>query len=67
MTVSYFFIGLCICLGSMGLGALVYERWLSHVISARKKVAREHPLRRISLSGKHELQVWRWLEEVFPD
>lgn len=67
MTVSYFFIGLCICLGSMGLGALVYERWLSHIISARKKAAREHPLRRISLSGKDELQVWRWLEEVFPD
>lgn len=67
MTLSYFFIGICIFLGSLGLGAVAYERWIGHVISARKKVAREHPLRRISLSSKDELQVWRWLEEVFPD
>jgi hypothetical protein len=67
MTLSYFFIGTCICLGSIGLGAVAYERWLSHVVSARKKIARGHTLRRIPLSSKDELQVWRWLEEVFPD
>ena len=67
MTPSYIFIGICICLGSLGLGAVAYERWLSRVIASRKKLAREHPLRRIALSNKDELQVWRWLEEVFPD
>jgi hypothetical protein len=67
MTLSILFIGICICLGSMGLGAAAYERWLSHLISARKKMARAHPLRRVPLSSKDELQVWRWLEEVFPD
>jgi hypothetical protein len=67
MTLSYFFIGSCICLGSLGLGAALYERWLSHVISSRRKTAQRHPLRRVSLSSKDELQVWRWLEEVFPD
>ncbi len=67
MTLSTLFIGICICLGSIGLGAVAYERWLSHLISVRKKMARAHPLRRIPLSSKDELQVWRWLEEVFPD
>ena len=67
MTSSYFFIGICICLGSLGLGAVAYERWLSRVIAWRKKLAHGHPLRRVALSNKDELQVWRWLEEVFPD
>ena len=67
MTPSYLFIGICICLGSLGLGAAAYERWLSHVIASRKKLAHGHPLRQIALSNKDELQVWRWLEEVFPD
>lgn len=67
MTDSYFVIGFFIFLGSIGLGALAYERWLGHVISARKKVARNHALRRKPLTSKDELQVWRWLEEVFPE
>lgn len=67
MTSSSFVIGFFIFLGSIGLGALAYERWLDHVISARKKVARNHALRRKPLTSKDELQVWRWLEEVFPD
>lgn len=67
MTSSSLVIGFFIFLGSIGLGALAYERWLGHVISARKKVARNHALRRKPLTSKDELQVWRWLEEVFPD
>ena len=67
MNVSYFLIGSLICLGSLGMGAVAYERWLGHVVSARKKQARQHPLRRKPLSSKDELQVWRWLEGAFPD
>ena len=67
MNVSYFLIGSLICVGSIGLGAVAYERWLGHVVAARKKMARQHPLRRKPLSSKDELQVWRWLEEAFPD
>lgn len=64
---SYLVIGFFIFLGSIALGALAYERWLDHVISARKTVARNHALRRKPLTSKDELQMWRWLEEVFPD
>lgn len=64
---SHVVIGFFIFLGSIALGALAYERWLDHVISARKTVARNHALRRKPLTSKDELQMWRWLEEVFPD
>jgi hypothetical protein len=67
MTGTSFLIGFFIFVGSIALGALGYERWLSHVVSARKKVARNHALRRKPITSRDELQVWRWLEEVFPD
>lgn len=67
MTDSYLLISFFIFVGSIALGALGYERWLSHVIAARKKVARNHTLRSKPLASRDELQVWRWLEEVFPD
>lgn len=66
MTGTSFLIGFFIFVGSVALGALGYERWLSHVVSARKKVARNHTLRAKPLASRDELQVWRWLEEVFP-
>jgi hypothetical protein len=67
MTGTSFLIGFFIFVGSIALGALGYERWLSHVVSARKKVARNHTLRSKPLTSRDELQVWRWLEEVFPE
>lgn len=67
MTGTSFLIGFFIFVGSVALGALGYERWLSHVVSARKKVARNHGLRRKPITSREELQVWRWLEEVFPE
>lgn len=67
MTGTSFLIGFFIFVGSVALGALGYERWLSHVVEARKKVARNHTLRAKPLASRDELQVWRWLEEVFPD
>ncbi|WP_431096801.1 hypothetical protein [Polaromonas aquatica] len=67
MTGTSFLIGFFIFVGSVALGALGYERWLSHVVSARKKVARNHSLRRKPLTSRNELQVWRWLQEVFPE
>jgi hypothetical protein len=67
MTGTSFLIGFFIFVGSVALGALGYERWLSHVVSARKKVARNHGLRSKPLTSRDELQVWRWLEEVFPE
>ena len=66
MTATGFLIGFFIFVGSVALGALGYERWLSHVVAARKKVARNHTLRSKPLASRDELQVWRWLEEVFP-
>ena len=66
MTGTGFLIGFFIFVGSAALGALGYERWLSHVVAARKKVARNHTLRSKPLASRDELQVWRWLEEVFP-
>ena len=67
MTGSSFLIGFFIFVGSVALGALGYERWLSHVVANRKKVARNHTLRAKPLTSRDELQVWRWLEEVFPE
>jgi hypothetical protein len=67
MTGTSFLIGFFIFVGSIALGALGYERWLSHVVSARKKVARNHTLRCKPLTSRDELQVWRWLEAVFPE
>jgi hypothetical protein len=67
MTGSSFLIGFFIFVGSVALGALGYERWLSHVVANRKKVARNHALRAKPLTSRDELQVWRWLEEVFPE
>ena len=67
MTGSSLLIGFFIFVGSVALGALAYERWLSHVVAARKKVARNHTLRAKPLTSRDELQVWRWLEEVFPE
>lgn len=67
MTGTSFLIGFFIFVGSVALGALGYERWLSHVVAARKKVARNHTLRRKPLTSRDELTVWRWLQEVFPD
>jgi hypothetical protein len=67
MTGTSFLIGFFIFVGSVALGALGYERWLSHVVSTRKKVARNHALRLKPLASRDELQVWRWLEEVFPE
>lgn len=64
---SYLWITFFIFVGSIGLGAFFYERWLDKVISARKRVARNHTLRRKPLASKDELLVWRWLEEVFPE
>jgi hypothetical protein len=66
MTGTGFLIGFFIFVGSAALGALGYERWLSHVVANRKKVARNHTLRAKPLASRDELQVWRWLEEVFP-
>ena len=66
MTATGFLIGFFIFVGSVALGALGYERWLSHVVATRKKVARNHTLRSKPLASRDELQVWRWLEEVFP-
>ena len=67
MTGTSFLIVFFIVVGSVALGALGYERWLSHVVSNRKKVARNHTLRAKPLASRDELQVWRWLEEVFPE
>ncbi len=67
MTGTSFLIGFFIFVGSIALGALGYERWLSRVVSNRKKVARSHTLRRKPITTRDELAVWRWLEEVFPD
>jgi hypothetical protein len=67
MTGSTFLVGFFIFVGSVALGALGYERWLSHVVANRKKVARNHALRAKPLTSRDELQVWRWLEEVFPE
>jgi len=67
MTGSSFLIGFFLFVGSVALGALAYERWLSHVVATRKKVARNHTLRAKPLASRDELQVWRWLEEVFPE
>jgi hypothetical protein len=67
MTGTSLLIGFFIFVGSVALGALGYERWLSRVVSNRKKVARAHALRRKPITSRDELMVWRWLEEVFPD
>ncbi len=67
MSISDLLIGFFIVVGSMAAGALGYERWLNHVVSARKKMARNHALRRKPLITRDEQQVWRWLEEVFPE
>lgn len=64
---SYLWVTFFIFVGSIALGAFFYERWLDKLISARKKIARNHPLRRKPLASKDELLVWRWLEEVFPE
>ncbi len=67
MPVSYFVIAFFMCLLSMGLGALAYERWVGRVIAVRKKSARRHALRRKPLVSKDELQVWNWLRDIFPE
>ena len=67
MTGTSFLIGFFIFVGSVALGALGYERWLSHVVSTRKKVARNHALRSKPLTSRDELAVWRWLADIFPD
>ncbi len=67
MPTSYIVIAFFMCLLSMGIGALAYERWVGRVISVRKKSAQRHPLRRKPLVTKDELQVWHWLQDVFAD
>lgn len=64
---SYLWVTFFIFVGSIALGAFFYERWLDKIIEARKKVARNHTLRRKPLASRDELLAWRWLEEVFPE
>jgi hypothetical protein len=45
MTLSTLFIGICICLGSIGLGAVAYERWHSWASSSGRPAVRAVPSR----------------------
>jgi hypothetical protein len=67
MSNSQIVIAFFMCLLSMGVGAMAYERWVSRVIAVRKRSAQRHPLRRKPLVSRDEMQVWHWLQEIFPD